>query len=63
VAYDEIRLTVDEPADYELLWRLYEGVDPDDRGIVPVREAIAYAVEEGHVDLNADVQQVVVDDG
>lgn len=55
----ELRLALDEPDDYELLRAIYEGVEPVD-GIVPVREAIAYAAEAGIADLNADVRQTKV---
>jgi spore coat polysaccharide biosynthesis protein SpsF len=60
--HDDIRLTLDEPDDYILLRRVYDGVDPDDRGIVPVRAAIQYVADEGLTDLNQHVQQVAVRD-
>jgi spore coat polysaccharide biosynthesis protein SpsF len=54
---DEVRLALDEPDDYELLRTVYEGVDPDERGIVPVLGAIEYVESEGLADLNREVEQ------
>jgi spore coat polysaccharide biosynthesis protein SpsF len=56
----EIRLALDEPDDYELLRAVYDGVDPDDRGIVPVQAAIQYVADEGLAGVNRDVQQTKV---
>lgn len=56
----EVRLALDEADDYELLRTVYEEVDPDERGIVPVLEAIEYVASEGLADLNRGVQQTKV---
>jgi spore coat polysaccharide biosynthesis protein SpsF len=56
----ELRLALDEADDYELLRAVYDGVEPDDRGIFPVRDAIAYAAEQDLADLNRHVQQTKV---
>ena len=56
----ELRLALDEADDYELLRAVYDGVEPDDRGILPVRDAIAYAAEQDLADLNRHVQQTKV---
>lgn len=56
----EVRLALDEPDDYELLREVYAGVEADERGIVPVREAIEYALEEGLTEWNRHVGQTKV---
>jgi spore coat polysaccharide biosynthesis protein SpsF len=56
----EVRLALDEPADYDLLRRIYDGVAPDDRGIVPLQEAIAFVARAGLADLNGHVDQTTV---
>jgi spore coat polysaccharide biosynthesis protein SpsF len=56
----EIRLALDEPDDYELLRAVYEGVHPDDRGIVPVHEAIEYALAADLTEWNRHVGQTKV---
>lgn len=55
-----MRLALDEPADYDLLRRIYDGVAPDDRGIVPLQEAIAFVARAGLADLNGHVDQTTV---
>jgi spore coat polysaccharide biosynthesis protein SpsF len=56
----DVRLALDEPDDYELLRAVYEGVEPDDRGIVPVSEAITYALAEDLTEWNRHVGQTKV---
>ena len=57
---DEVRLALDEPADYELLRRVYDGVEYDERGILPVRSAIEYVDREGLASVNLAVEQTKV---
>lgn len=56
----EVRLALDEPDDYELLRAVYAGVDYDDRGIVPVRDALRYVAANDLADLNLHVRQTEV---
>lgn len=56
----EVRLALDEPADYELLRRVYDAVDPDDRGVVPVRAAVDHVAAAGIAGLNRHVEQTAV---
>lgn len=56
----EVRLALDEAADYELLRRVYEGVAPDERGIVGVRDAIQYVADNDLADINESVGQTKV---
>jgi spore coat polysaccharide biosynthesis protein SpsF len=51
----DIRLTLDEPADYELLRRVYAEV-PHDK-FLDLRDAIRYIDENGLDELNAHVEQ------
>lgn len=50
-----LRLTLDEPADYELLRRVYAEVPYD--GLLDVRDAIRYVDENGLNKLNNNVEQ------
>jgi spore coat polysaccharide biosynthesis protein SpsF len=52
---EDLRLTLDEANDYEVLWTIYENVPFDD--ILPVREAIRYVDENDLMELNASVEQ------
>jgi spore coat polysaccharide biosynthesis protein SpsF len=56
----EVRLALDEADDYELLRAVYEGVQPDERGIVPIHDAIEYVAREGLADTNLHVNQTQV---
>jgi spore coat polysaccharide biosynthesis protein SpsF len=51
----DLRLTLDEADDYEVLRTIYENVSFDD--ILPIREAIRYVEENDLIELNADVEQ------
>jgi spore coat polysaccharide biosynthesis protein SpsF len=51
----DLRLTLDEPADYELLRRVYAEVAHD--GLLDVRDAIRHVDEHGLDELNAHVEQ------
>lgn len=51
----DIRLTLDEANDYEVLRMIYENVPFDD--ILPIREAIRYVDENDLMELNANVEQ------
>jgi len=51
----DIRLTLDEPSDYELLRQVYAGIPYD--GLLGVRDAIRYIDENGLNELNAHVEQ------
>jgi spore coat polysaccharide biosynthesis protein SpsF len=51
----DLRLTLDEPADYELLRRVYAEVAHD--GLLDVRDAIRHIDEHGLDELNAHVEQ------
>jgi spore coat polysaccharide biosynthesis protein SpsF len=57
---DEVRLALDEADDYELLRAVYEGIEPDERGIVPIHDAIEYVAREGLADTNLHVSQTQV---
>jgi spore coat polysaccharide biosynthesis protein SpsF len=52
---EDLRLTLDEADDYEVLRRIYENVPFDD--ILSVRKAIRYVDENDLMELNADVEQ------
>jgi spore coat polysaccharide biosynthesis protein SpsF len=56
----EIRLALDEADDYELLRAVYDGTSADDRGIVPLRSALEYIVENDLAGLNRSVRQTKV---
>lgn len=51
----DVRLTLDEPADYELLRRVYAEVPYDD--LLDVRDAIRYVDQNSLDELNAHVEQ------
>lgn len=51
----DLRLTLDEAADYRLLKRLYD--DLEYSGTIPIRKAIDHVDAEGLSDLNEDVRQ------
>ncbi|OYR76204.1 hypothetical protein DJ84_22725 [Halorubrum ezzemoulense] len=51
----DLRLTLDEADDYELLRTIYENV-PFDK-VLPIREAIRYVDENDLMELNASVEQ------
>jgi spore coat polysaccharide biosynthesis protein SpsF len=55
-----LRFALDQPDDYELLRAVYEAIEPDDRGIVPVRDAVEHVVEAGLAELNRHVGQTKV---
>jgi len=52
---DDLRLTLDEADDYEVLRTIYENVPFDE--ILPTRKAIRYVDEHDLMSLNADVEQ------
>lgn len=52
---DDLRLTLDEADDYEVLREIYENVPFDE--ILPVRDAIRYVDEHDLMTLNASVSQ------
>lgn len=52
---DDLRLTLDEAADYEVLRTTYENIAFDD--ILPVREAIRYVDKNNLMSLNAEIEQ------
>jgi len=54
----DLRLTLDEADDYELMRRIYEGVGYDE--IPEVRDAVRYADENGLTELNENVEQKTV---
>lgn len=56
----DLRFTLDEPLDYELLDRVYEGVQFDE--VLPSRAAIDYVDEHDLASLNDDVDQITIDD-
>lgn len=56
----DLRLTLDEADDYELLRAVYEGVPFD--GVLPFGEAVGYVDEHGLGDTNATVEQKEVSD-
>jgi len=51
----DLRLTLDEPDDYELLWQIYDRVEYED--ILPIKDAVALVDRENLHQLNADVHQ------
>jgi spore coat polysaccharide biosynthesis protein SpsF len=51
----DLRLTLDEPDDYELLRRIYESVEFEE--LLPFEDAVEYVDEEGVRDINAHVEQ------
>ena len=51
----DLRITLDEAADYRLLRRIYDEIEYTDT--IPIREAIEHIDAEGLVELNADVEQ------
>jgi spore coat polysaccharide biosynthesis protein SpsF len=51
----DLRLTLDEPADYELLRRVYAEVPHE--GLLDVRDAIRYVDQNGLDELNEHVEQ------
>lgn len=51
----DLRLTLDEADDYEVLREVYENVDYD--GILPIRDAIRYVDEHDLMALNESVEQ------
>jgi spore coat polysaccharide biosynthesis protein SpsF len=51
----DLRLTLDEAADYLLLRRIYDELEYTD--IIPIREAIEYVDSEGLAELNESVRQ------
>jgi spore coat polysaccharide biosynthesis protein SpsF len=51
----DIRITLDEAADYRLLGRIYDEIEYTDT--IPIREAIEYIDAEDLTELNADVEQ------
>ncbi|QLH76828.1 glycosyltransferase family protein [Halosimplex rubrum] len=57
---DDLRLTLDEADDYELLRRVYEGLEPD--GHLDIEDAIAYIDQEDLGCLNQDIQQKHTED-
>ena len=52
---DDLRLTLDEADDYEVLREIYDNVPFDD--VLPTRDAIRYADENDLMSLNAAVEQ------
>jgi len=52
---DDLRLTLDEAADYELLRTIYENIVFND--ILPICEAIRYVDEDNLMSINADIEQ------
>lgn len=51
----DLRLTLDEANDYEVLCQIYDNVPFDD--ILPIRDAIIYVDEHDLMKLNGDVEQ------
>ena len=51
----DLRLTVDEADDYELLWEIYDRLEYDD--ILPIKEAVKLVDREDLHELNANVRQ------
>ncbi|MWV40050.1 glycosyltransferase family protein [Natrialba sp. INN-245] len=51
----DLRLTLDEADDYEVLRRIYESVPYDE--ILPVRKAVRYVDENGLMEINESVKQ------
>jgi len=56
----DLRLTLDEAADYALLRRLYEEIPYED--ILPTKRAIEYIDDQNLKDINAHIEQKEVDD-
>lgn len=56
----DLRLTLDEALDYELLNRVFERVEYDE--FLPSRVAIDYIDNNGLGDLNADIEQRTLED-
>lgn len=56
----DLRLTVDEAADYELMKTTFEGLQPEE--ILPVTEAIDYVDENGLAEINSHVKQKPLND-
>jgi spore coat polysaccharide biosynthesis protein SpsF len=52
---EDLRLTLDEADDYEVLRTIYENIPFDD--ILPIREAIRYVDDNNLMELNANVEQ------
>jgi len=52
-----VRLTLDEPADYELLARLHREIESDD--FLPAPRAVEYAIGADLWEINSDVEQAV----
>jgi len=51
----DLRLTLDEADDYEVLRQIYENVGYDD--ILPIQEAIRYVDENDLMEINASIEQ------
>jgi spore coat polysaccharide biosynthesis protein SpsF len=51
----DLRLTVDEADDYELLWEIYDRLEYDE--ILPIKEAVKLVDQEDLHELNANVRQ------
>lgn len=51
----DLRLTLDEAADYDLLKRVFDGVESD--GLITLKDAVAYVDENDLGDINETVQQ------
>lgn len=51
----DLRLTLDEADDYELLRRIYHGINPTDH--LAIEDAIAYIDKRGLADINRNVDQ------
>jgi spore coat polysaccharide biosynthesis protein SpsF len=51
----ELRLTLDEPDDYELFRRIYDSVEFDE--ILPLADAVSYIDTAGIVNINSHVSQ------
>ena len=51
----DLRLTVDEADDYELLWEIYDRIEYDE--ILPIKEAVKLVDREDLHELNANVRQ------
>jgi spore coat polysaccharide biosynthesis protein SpsF len=51
----DLRLTLDEAADYKLLWEIYDRIEYDE--ILPVRDAIKLVDEQNLQRLNVDIEQ------
>jgi len=51
----DLRLTIDEADDYQLLWEIYERIEYED--ILPIKEAVKLIDRENLQQLNANVEQ------